>query len=120
MVDKERLVELAERCEAATGPDRLFDAEIYVALDGERENVDALAINGQVGSWVPEFTASLDAAMQLVPEGWDSSLHANVGEQSRARVYSSAGDSRWSYASTPALALCAAALRSLSTPSMKE
>lgn len=61
------LIQLAERVEAATGPDRELDAEIYAALDSERDNLDALAINGEIGSWVPEFTASLDAAKTLWP-----------------------------------------------------
>lgn len=64
------LIELAERCEAATGPDRELDAEIravfghhwdYAADWGSRENCRPVA---------RAYTGSLDAALMLVPEGW--------------------------------------------------
>jgi hypothetical protein len=124
------LLELAARCEAADGEDRLLDAEIYVALDAERENLDALAINGAVGTWVPKCTASLDAAMTLVPEENDSwslmkwpqdgkpTFRATVSWTVKSSHKNASGPYvmhkphvRRAEAATPALALCAAALR---------
>ena len=61
------LSQLIERVEAATGPDRRIDAAIWYAviekpLPGEKRDRDV------IGRW-PAYTASLDAAMTLVPEG---------------------------------------------------
>ena len=50
---------LSSRISSLTGPDRAVDAEVARAIHGYRAD----------GS-VPEFTASLDAAMSAVPEGW--------------------------------------------------
>ncbi|MBM3333392.1 hypothetical protein FJY63_01905 [Candidatus Sumerlaeota bacterium] len=68
---------------------------------------------------VPRYTRSLDAAMTLVPDNADA-----AGERLRLEAYNSHGvlaphvrASAWvagaprAYAATPALALCAAALR---------
>lgn len=101
------LLELAGRCEKATGPSRDLDADISRAYGGYSETKSAYA---------PEpFTASLDAAMSLVPEGWAYSV-GNI-DPSRCRCsawvmpppYSIGADIRTG--ATPALALCAAALR---------
>jgi hypothetical protein len=53
----ETLVELAARCEAATGPDRLLDDDIMYATQN-------IIVDNPAA-----YTASLDAAMTLVPEG---------------------------------------------------
>ena len=72
---KADLIALAERVERAEGPDRELDAEI-APLKGLRR-VDEGQPLGRVwydhrghGVPLPAFTASLDAAMTLVPEGW--------------------------------------------------
>lgn len=130
------LLELVERIEKVEGPDRALDVEIAVAVDwrwpdweeGEstvRDRVAAhglewlidRATNGMNSMWrgIPAYTASIDAAMTLVPEGavtflasqerhslrWKWELRHGFGVRSSAR------------AATPALALTAAALRSL-------
>ncbi len=117
----ERLLALAERCEQATGPDRVLDAEIAMAagiapLGSEHEGnctgwLKAPAIS--FGVWKsPEFTASLDAAMTLVPEGHCCGAGTKFDGTGWAYVepIPSAVADRVS-AATPALALCAAALR---------
>lgn len=112
MVDKERLVELAERCEAATGPDRELDYLIAKAIGGYRFG-DAL--HGAMS----RFTESLDAAMSLVPEGlcWRLGVNGNpkaklLGGSAAAILGDDFGtDISKAGAATPALALCAAALR---------
>jgi hypothetical protein len=93
---RETLLALAERAEQATGPDRKFDIEIALSLpawtyggkQGRFFNAgpkykganDRIGFRADDGSevrpggpydmLVPYFTKSLDAAMQLVPEGW--------------------------------------------------
>jgi hypothetical protein len=74
-----RLEELAERVEKLTGPCREADEDIaravgYVPARGSNVEiayghfyVDA---DGDYIGAPPKFTASLDAAMTLVPEGW--------------------------------------------------
>lgn len=94
------LLELAERCEAATGPSYVLDLEI------------AEVIAPTELAWQPPFTASLDAALMLVPEGWTGIVPITGGDdawlwQERAL----AGTGHRCRAATPALALCAAALR---------
>lgn len=111
------LIKLAERVEAATGPDRELDAEICRAAGWEvvRDRHDGKDYYEPVAgySWqpVPAYTSSLDAAMQLVPE--DRPKWAVTGRNS-ATVGMNGGEVghiEWVFAATPALALCAAALR---------
>jgi hypothetical protein len=105
-------LELAERCEKATGEDLELD----------------LAIGDAVGTWPAKpntfkfprrYSRSLDAAMTLVPEGLIWAV-TNCGAEDRlipdmsvaSAVVGKADDpSKPSVAATPALALCAAALR---------
>lgn len=111
------LIALAERVEALAGPCRETDAWVF----------NAICCNGRTGefpdqtAWVAaaikfnwntgRFTSSLDAAMTLVPEGEEWSVHrveydnkgcpAAIVNMSLPQVL----------AATPALALTAAALR---------
>jgi hypothetical protein len=132
------LLALAERCEQATGPDRELDALVYIAtsfptwrLQTDCEPFpDAVEVGriqgGDSFSWreSPAFTASLDAAMTLVPEGaiWevghkfhyprppqspDRANYAFVNVGKPGAVKSFGGKS----VASPAVALCAAALR---------
>lgn len=122
MTDK--LLELAERCEAATEPDRELDCAISLALveppEGCRVVVSELSsqaglivdrvgrIHGTV-DYQP-FTASLDAAMTLVPEGWRFIIDSD-GCHCRMTHNSRAGREVTGFAGSMALALCIAALR---------
>jgi hypothetical protein len=76
------LLELAERCEAATGPDRELSAEIALVVHDWLHEVEGnkplnCRLRNSFGSPVyiggvsptMDYTASLDAAMTLVPEG---------------------------------------------------
>ena len=120
------LTELADRVEALTGPCRKVDLAIV-----------AIVKAGMRSPWFiapPSFTGSLDAAMALVPEGWAVEqlsmwpAHPDGDELSQSRCnllqlqfgswrngqrpYSYGGSTQVkSRATTPALALCAAALR---------
>lgn len=110
MNNRDELLALAARVEAATGPDREIDYAIFCAT----------AIKERANYWHPteenHFTASIDAAMSLVPEGclWNLSY---LGGRCRSDVYPPGFDwnqpPAWASAVTPALALTAAALRAL-------
>ena len=101
------LMKLAERVEALSGPERAVDWELHV--------FDGLVGVGMYGAH-PHYTASLAAAMTLVPEGWDHGYTWQPGSYPHMK----ANGQCWTHkeastvhgdAATPALALCAAALR---------
>jgi hypothetical protein len=130
------LIALAERCESAKGPDReldeliraaLFCAQKVVAVRESRYNgawcVWVEGYKGVERLWEPlglspaqrtgAFTASLDAATALVPEGagWNVGMDdKGLGLLGSANVESADG---WplGQGATAALSLCAAALR---------
>jgi hypothetical protein len=102
------LLDLAERCERATGPDRELDRAIRDAVYHPCLN------NGAT------YTASLDAAMRLLPQGegrWPQLEYIgpnpnNPSDGHRVKIWSKGskpvrGENPVSFA----LALCAAALR---------
>lgn len=113
-MDSPHLLSLAGLCEAAGEGSRALDWDIHLrdGLDGK----------GMYGSH-PHYSTSLDAAVSLVPDGmlW---MLTNTGVQNRKEpdfTKATALVSNWrdtdtdeTQASTPALALCAAALRALS------
>lgn len=120
------LLELASKCEAAAGPDRRLDAEIACVtkfanrrpaepndFDG-KYGYDAGNIKVETGFLMSDrYTASLDAAMTLVPEEALWSV-GHVGDTSPGRFGATVmpfGPDKFGEAATPALALCAAALR---------
>jgi len=135
------LTRLAEMCEGAEVPSRELDAAIVIALriwpgvkgcewikrwEGEIA-VDAKA-PGRVrhkesGCWwsARYYTASLDAARTLVPEGWywragHGVLWAGWAHLNRKHPdHCDRDDEHSAHAETPALALCAAALRARAT-----
>lgn len=127
------LLQLAERVEALTGPCRETDVMIELAVGkngpaiqeimaGSPHNtIDevAKAADRDVSIMfhrVPRYTASLDAAMTLVPAGQDWMVDNFDGLAARmcsASVFNAKADDFGAFAATPALALCAAALRAL-------
>lgn len=129
-MDREQLLEVAERVEKATGPDPVIDAEIHIAL-GRSDGRHIATITGFCAAEgipaipAPAYTSSLDAAMQLVPEGWHAAKlgeRLDDGDRTR-RTYSGAWGARlhltenrlrnlaYGSAPTAALALTAACLR---------
>lgn len=110
--------ELIERLETATGPDRELDAAIARWIGFEVQY--STEINPQPciwdGGYVEPYTASLDAALKLAPEGYgfkaDCGLgfgHSfTVGHVGANKLYDR--PEGWGKAATPALALCIAAL----------
>jgi len=112
---------LAARVEAATGADRELDFWISVRLgttatdtdEAYQEDIDALGIDGMD---IPHaYTASLDAALSLVPSGIDWSLTGEGNPKSYfCGLWKYAGEfDAVTKADTPALALTAAALRAI-------
>lgn len=130
------LLRLAERVEAATAPDRELDARIAVAIYSDsghadpRDNTHARfpspsdecapgtywisAFSGLSLRTADPFTASLDAAMTLVPEGWDWSA-GTLGNGKGGHSFMRPAGRHYPRvevdAATPALALTAASLR---------
>lgn len=114
------MTDLATRIEQTTGPDRELDQEIGVWFRNLTSERRVIAVAN-----CPRYTASLDAALTLVPEGW----LWQVGAYAKGNVCNPAyyravlrqwrrmddGELEWprlaGVAATPALALCAAALR---------
>jgi hypothetical protein len=132
---RDELLALASKVEALDGPDRDVDARICVALGLSKDNVmvgvDGWCINSATNPnpyKSPAYTASLDAAMSLVPVGCLAgfkALWADADVIGGAKVYRGSVDRHkahdglyWkdnflSLAATPALALTAAALKAL-------
>lgn len=126
------LLDLAARCEAAEGPDANLDLDIHgyirVGKAWTSEERSWMHFHGEFLS----YTASLDAAMMLVPENhnWlvrSDGAFANVSRKDATNTTTVWEDEptsqewldaeayrqghRYGNAATPALALCAAALR---------
>lgn len=139
MTDRSALLALASRCEQLTEPDRELDAKIAVALFGGEiiwktanwtmdpypvRRVQNLAyIGGYQNAAIPAYTASMDAAVTLLPAEQPRNLRPGTWwwmletwpDECRASVHYENGDpavlEESAKAATPALALCAAALR---------
>lgn len=132
--DRETLERLAERCEQATGPDRKLDVAIWLEIDprnrsgwlGAYQRNMGLRAKGSLPptfeqwlakatvSVVPAYTASLDAAMTLVPKdhSWEAGSEGLVDKPyAHIMCWEDGQLSHCNAAATPVLALCAAALR---------
>lgn len=118
---------LIERIEAAGEGSRKIDGDIAVDVKSvppfvsHRDSPEWASWSGGRDYWdAPHYTTSVDAALTLVPEGFDWTLgHTNGGLTIHAEV-GGRGDEYMRFGATPALALCAAALRAReTTPSIK-
>lgn len=125
MTNRDELLALAERCEAATGPDRNLDEAIARSVNWCPPKVNAASWeahrDAKPNYWftdsfgMPAYTASLDAAMTLVANEntWSVTTCGHEGLP-RACVTLCAEDYAVDHvadAVTPALALTAACLR---------
>jgi hypothetical protein len=122
------LLELAERCEQATGPDYALDAAIWHEITPEHQRwffggigeIDECWLWGNPSTdhdWdksAPAYTASLDAAITLAPAGDFHLLLPGMSTMAMGRhdwrCYLDGQRSKGIGRST-ALAICAAALR---------
>ena len=109
MTDRTTLLALAERCEQASGPDAGLDLAIWKALS------EMPGFKHPSPIWRFDVTASLDAVVTMVPEGWRYDLTNGdlVSEEKPAARLTPdfAGPCFDGYAQTAPRALCAAALR---------
>jgi hypothetical protein len=153
MTPTDPMAELAARCEAATGADRGLDALIWCAVfapagsyversrfNGEWCIYNGVDRKGEARLWedryhqrVQPVTASIDAAVMLVPEGalWKLTRLVNIGigeifqrPRGEPELVFAAGvgvgkaPATWTHSRSfvsPALALCSPALRSRAT-----
>ncbi len=118
------LLELADRCEKADGPDRRIDAAICRLVDLPKcqypdclpdvlaRIIERVESDSNQDYDVRHYTSSIEAAMMLVPEGmgWMTRWPFD-GPPTNAYVSGRDTDHVNGKAATPALALCAAALR---------
>jgi hypothetical protein len=106
------LLDLAKRCERAEGPSFDLDKAILAALGFTWRGMNYWS-SDKMWKGPSNFTSSLDAAAYLIPDGFDWILErVNDGLTIGARVGHNDPD-RTSWGDTPALALTAAALRSI-------
>ena len=122
---QQTLLALAERCEKANEPDRQLDLTIGQAVGSVDSRVrwnDAFGF-GYPGKSVdvPRYTASIDAAITLVPKGWEwgCGYKDATGEPWAWVGKPRAGSADWEpmvprNAATAALALTGAALQARS------
>lgn len=113
----DKMAELIERVERASGPDREIDlaiARVMGTIVLQRNFSDTG--NHETTHW--EYTASIDAAMTLVPEGWklrQMNFSAPCADDRKWHLSLYGGsvgeDCFVGRGATPALALCAAALK---------
>jgi hypothetical protein len=138
------LLELVERCERAKGPSKHLDTQIFILLDPDEQHIvgekpgpfPREAIYGPRSTFwewsldeskepphfaaTPAYTRSLDAAVTLVPEGWYWRAGHGVLWPGWAHLnrkhpdHCEREDEHSAHAATPALALCAAALKARS------
>lgn len=116
-----------DRVEALAGPDRVIDELALLASGWTLERAKDL---GERATWIDPSgkrtvhrqgdgwfrpTASLDAAMTLVPEGafWSLCMKGEATGYSACCQERGDGGLLWTDAATPALALTAAALRAI-------
>jgi hypothetical protein len=110
--------DIVERLEKATGPDRELDALVYVGhyRSAYPDETDAARIEYALRC-APHYTSSIDSAIMLVPRGrkWRVGSHATtIWDGFYAAICPDilSGKTHESWCkSTPAIALCIAALK---------
>lgn len=137
------LRELAERVEALEGPSREVDADVFKAIgapcpfqfmnklialeynDVEQAYFARVSDDMRVRYAPPAYTADLNAAMSLVPEGWETAIYLggpNTNVQMETEEMRQTCIDFYpieATAATPALALVAAALRAIASEQEK-
>lgn len=116
--------DLIERLEKATGPDRILDALLEIAFGRSRPawaqdtgsltvDSDWVRISPNGAGWYPDkYTASIDTALMLVrPEDGRWEIGCGKLVQYWASLYTRHGRCDGEVDSTPAIALCIAALK---------
>ena len=91
--------ELIARLEQATGPNRELDHAVETAVLGEWTY------------YAPEYTASIDAALTLVPEGFNWTVDGFPSGPACASCYLADAGGQLHDGATPAIAICIASLK---------
>ena len=117
------LLELAERCERATGPDRVLMCSAFKAVfpevaDGAWDAIDAWDARYDRFCTMLDAGAHENAALMLVPEEWTFELRDRYARVIHPRKPSMDAEGR-SPMGSPALALTAACLRALAAAQPK-
>jgi hypothetical protein len=100
------VVTLIGRLEATRGPDRQLDADIEMAA----------AYDPKKTGWAaPPFTGSLDAALTLIPDEWENRSVGMYPGWSEAILGLPGTREAYGRAKTPALAVCIAALKAITS-----
>ena len=127
MAERAKLLELAERCEAAEGPDRKLDEAIERATGNYTAFAHYTLGDDDCDEYVPtRYSASIDAAMTLAKANWLVGFKGLWDGKAKAAnafidLYTVKddglfwGDHIQACATTPALALTAACLRARAT-----
>lgn len=116
---------LIDALEQAEGPSFELDCQIHAAVlggafDGSEWAQVAFIVNGErhvvSPRSIPNRTASIDAALSWMPDGWEISIVIEVDGRGSARVWERLGDDPPSRAiiyeaTNPALAICIAIAR---------
>jgi hypothetical protein len=108
------MTDLLAMLEAATEGSRTLDILVASDVLTKQQVTDFLLeeYTRQSGGKVPHYTTSIDAALTLVPEGTEWILETVPEEGGYG---AGVGESMWnSFALTPALAICIAALKARS------
>lgn len=104
--------DLIEKLEKATGPDRKLDGAIAKAVGAEHGYREFVHLESRSYSIHDEiarhYTASIDAALTLVPEPWAWEIYWDNGCELSLPP---PGDKIFVTAVTPAIAICIAALK---------
>ena len=109
MKERATLEVLLARVLEGEGPDRELDAEIDLYLLDAGIRAERFSIPFDA----PPYTASLDAALTLVPEGWLYELHSGNDEDwAEVTLFPYLAKATfWTRAATPPRALIAACLK---------
>lgn len=108
---------LVERLEKCTGPDRVLDADVMLAIDSavigfKHDFCVGWLIWDRHAICSPHYTSSLDAAITLVPAGyfWQVGYSKYVRHDARVAAQVMSGGFVAECDSTRAIALCIASL----------
>lgn len=120
----EKIVELVARLEKATGPDRELDHQVLIAcgwmVDSDERGEIHHYIDPKGALWAPSYlpepTQSIDAALSLVPEGYQKTLWLGADNSAHVELKTPAHKLGpvAGHEHSIAIALCIAALRARS------
>jgi hypothetical protein len=108
-------MKLADRIEQAEGPSRELDAEIAqffgLRVVDHGHPIGRCCYENGISVPLPYFTSRTEATAKFVPEGHGYAVGNGVPDEGPWAWCSLPGEVNVIHASTPALALCAAAIR---------